>query len=290
MPPPPLPPCCPQTNEADCLHRPCGCWLGGRPQATGGGATRQSPARHTGHCPSVNSPWAPRPSSWPAPTPLAACCARPSQLGPWGSQAMMSPPTHAPSSPLMSYNCFAPSCCCHSLGGGIWAPGGRQLRAGRRAHGMDWLHHLVRGNPRPTPAAFRARGFRCFFPTDSWQPLFGLESAEASFPLSGPRGRGGNRLVAEPAARAGAPALSRLSPRHTGALSGHGCGAFLANSYQAFSTESPGPEVRAVGPWASPVCPSLFFFFCLFVLLFCNGKEALILSLEEWRARVKNAV
>ncbi|XP_047634976.1 interleukin-17B [Phacochoerus africanus] len=56
---------------------------------------------------------------------------------------MMSPPTHAPGSPLMSYNCFAPSCCCHSRGGGIWAPGGRQLRAGRRAHGMDWLHHLL---------------------------------------------------------------------------------------------------------------------------------------------------
>lgn len=39
--------------------------------------------------------------------------------------ARTSPPT--PSSPLMSYNCFAPSCRCHSLGGGIW--GSRQAAA-----------------------------------------------------------------------------------------------------------------------------------------------------------------
>lgn len=137
IPPPPSPPRIPKANEADCLSWPCGCWPGSRPQATGGGATSQSPTRHTGHCPSVNSPWAPQLGSWPAPTLLAAFhCVGPSQLGAQGSQLMTSPPTRSPSSPPSSYNCSSPSCCCHSLDIGIRGSQRlRQLRAWRPAWG-----------------------------------------------------------------------------------------------------------------------------------------------------------
>lgn len=139
----------PKANEADCLSWPCGYWPASRPQATGRGATGQSPTRHTGHCPLVNSSWAPRCAPGLPPHPLPPASA----LGPasWGPSLLADDePTHPlPRQPPGSYNCFTPSCRCHSLHRGIWGSGRRQLRADGRLGGMDWPHNLVRGAPPP---------------------------------------------------------------------------------------------------------------------------------------------
>lgn len=74
----------------------------------------------------------------PHPSPPATVL-RHSQPGAQGSQLTVSPPTHTPSSPLWSYNCLSPSCCCHSLSTASGVPGGRQLQACR----LTWWDGLA---------------------------------------------------------------------------------------------------------------------------------------------------